>query len=471
MRLSCGSKVPADLRIIESHDLKFDKSMLTGESEDIEATCETSDESYSEAKNIAFMSTLITSGEGTGIVIGTGQNTMLGKIAHLTGQSSEQMTMLQLELHRFVFKLGMCALATALFVIVLWTSWLHVDHAGYIDLSGLMVNTIAVLVSFIPEGLPVCITLSLLIIAKRMAKQGVLVKNLGIVETLSCVNVLASDKTGTLTQNKMLVTRVTAGLDVISDFAAYANDTRFKTLLAVSSICNNAKQEENAAEPVGNATDIALLKFSAHFLDKTNIGTFYSLLDEVPFSSRLKYMMRRVKPKNIDLHELLFAQKMRAEDSLILLKGAPDILIHKCSTMSDSTGNEVELTKKGVDELVQIQNEWCLRGERVLMLCMKKVNDFQLEDSDMANAHDFCLLGLVSLIDPPREGIADAIGKFRQAGIRVLMLTGDYALTATAIASQIGIFTRTQCPHHTLKDVLEVDTLVNSSPGLGNYKI
>jgi sodium/potassium-transporting ATPase subunit alpha len=210
--LNSGDKVPADVRIIVSHDLKFDRSMLTGESESVDGTVECTDERIIESQNIAYMTTLVTNGQGKGVVIATGAQTAMGKIATLTNQTSEKSSSLQKELNRLVAIIGILALVFSIIIEFSWLYWLRVKYPSYLNVSSLLVNIISVSVALIPQGLPVCVTLSLLIVAKRMSKQKVLVKNLSIIETLSCVNVIASDKTGTLTQNKMFVTKVSVGL-------------------------------------------------------------------------------------------------------------------------------------------------------------------------------------------------------------------------------------------------------------------
>lgn len=198
--LSYGNKVPADVRIIESHDLKFDKSLLTGESEAIEGVVECTDEILVESKNIGFMTSLITNGSGKGVVIGTGDDTMIGQIASLTNNTNEKQTSLQKEIVRFVYLISCLAVTNVIILVIVWTCYLRVNYPTYIDVPTMLVTCIAVFLAFIPTGLPVAVTLSLLLIAKKTAKHRILVKNLSTIETLSCVNVIASDKTGTLTR-------------------------------------------------------------------------------------------------------------------------------------------------------------------------------------------------------------------------------------------------------------------------------
>ena len=200
-----------------------------------------------------------------------------------------------------------------------------------------MVNVIAVLVAFIPTGLPVAVTLSLLLVARKMAKHKVLVKNLTTIETLSCVNVIASDKTGTLTQNKMFVSSAAAGMQVVDIKSKKVSKPDFKQLVATSLLCNNASFiSTNLAEktmPVcsqpakGDATDIALLRFGTENIDHPNILDNYTELTEIPFNSKNKWMMKFYLSKDYKLHNELFGQNLDSNVNLMFLKGAPDILL------------------------------------------------------------------------------------------------------------------------------------------------
>jgi len=475
--LQYGQKVPADVRIIESHDLQFDKSMLTGESEAIDGTVECTDESYVESKNIGYMTTLITNGRGKGIVVDTGNKTLMGKIAGLTSDTSKKSTTLQKELRRFVLIIGTAALIMAVIVIVVWASWLRVKHKDYINVPSIMVNTISVMIAFIPEGLPVCVTLSLLIIAKKMAKNRVLVKNLPVIETLSCVNVIASDKTGTLTQNKMFVANANAGsrylkLDEMNIEANIENNS-CKQLIAISGLCNNAKfDEQSKTAPVkhrkadGDATDIALLRFYAEHQEVLKLEDKYQIIEDIPFNSKNKWMAKWIKPKDIQYNTELMIDAEKPESDIILLKGAPEYLLKKSKFILDADGSKADFDENKMDQIKRIQNAWCLNGQRVLILC-KKYFEMGNDNVDHTNpsfdlegyiqqSNDFIIVGLVGIIDPPREGISDVISKLRTAGIRLFMVTGDYALTASAIALQIGIFTN--------QDYDEIENLRNDDP-------
>ena len=326
-----------------------------------------------------------------------------------------------------------------------------------------MVNVIAVLVAFIPTGLPVAVTLSLLLMARKMAKYRVLVKNLSTIETLSCVNVIASDKTGTLTQNKMFVGSVAAGAKIIemkqlhSDSMSFSS---FKQLIAVSRLCNNSsfiddldnkKLSVCEKKAKGDATDIALLRFSAEFDQFSNLTEDYIQLAEIPFNSKNKWMMKLLLPKDLNSHNEIFAQNFIENQSLMLLKGAPDILLRKCKSILEENGSERPINGLDILNLIKIQNEWCLMGQRVILICRRYLNNVDGNELSMkttaelennVNSFDnFCLMGMLGIIDPPREGVADVVMRCRGAGIRVFMVTGDYALTAAAIATKTGIFT------------------------------
>ena len=301
---------------------------MTGESDAIDGTVECTDERYVESKNIAYMTTLITNGQGKGIVIETGDKTMMGSIAGLTSETTQKETTLQLELKRFIKIVVIASLIMGTACVIAWAAWLRTSYPDYIDVSSMLVNVISVMIAFIPEGLPVCVTLALLLIAKRMGKYNVLVKELSTIETLSCVNVIASDKTGTLTQNKMFVASASAGL------------FRFDL--------NELKNQQS--------------------LDTRCIGF--------------------------------------------------DQLIAACYLCIDENGDIKEITEEDMASLVELQNDWCSHGQRVLLICKNTIDFAHIENSEMSVAdieeiaikrNDFCLVGLVGIIDPPREGITDVV--------------------------------------------------------------
>ena len=234
--------------MIEVFDLTMDKSILTGESEPVEGSIENIETSFIEAKNIAFMSFLIITGKGKGVVVGTGNRTFFGRISDDVTKAKE-LPSIQLEIRRFVILLTCCACVAALILIIGWAAWLNKSYPGFLTPVNLIDNMIGLLVSFIPEGLPFCIALGLLIMAKKMAENNILVKNLSIIETLGCLNVLASDKTGTLTENKMTVIDISVGNKEISISNLTDQDIKdqyaIRQFISTALICNNAKFEDD----------------------------------------------------------------------------------------------------------------------------------------------------------------------------------------------------------------------------------
>jgi sodium/potassium-transporting ATPase subunit alpha len=324
------------------------------------------------------------------------------------------------------------------------------------------------------------VTLSLLIIAKRMAKSRVLVKNLTVIETLSCVNVIASDKTGTLTQNKMFVASASTGVVEVNLDLTMSNRTlAFEQLVSACGLCNNAEFEDPTSnEPInqrktkGDATDTALLKFSTQYERFPNLFSEYDIAGEIPFNSRNKWMAKVIKPLNRNTHEEIFGADSDMASNVVLLKGAPDYLLKKSTHIIHVDGSRLALRAETVNNLIKIQNDWCVQGQRVLLLCKKECKMSEILATQRTSAsneleayiqksNDFCIIGMVGIIDPPREGISDVITKCREAGIRVFMVTGDYALTAAAIALKIGIFTQ---PQYDTAETMRINHKQNNEP-------
>jgi len=503
--LTYGKKVPADVRIIESNDLKFDKSMLTGESEPVDGTVQCNEKVFHEAKNIAFMTSLITNGSGKGVVVLKGDDTLIGNITRMTTRTKNERTSLQKDISRFVWQIAGLAAITATAVIVVWAAVLNVKYKGFLDVSGMLVNVISVAVAFIPEGLPVSVTLVLLIMAKRMAKNKILVKNLTTLETLSAVNVICSDKTGTLTKNIMQVTTILAGLesidepltdvsklsdreDISIDFknnidkdfllnksknSQVAMEPKNRTvkhtdlwlsekqrtpaanqLLASSLLCNNAKFDANTKTLQGDATDKALMEFAMQNI-LGNVKENYQILTEIPFNSRNKWMMKLVKPINTEQHSQFFGEEIMENDgNVLLMKGAPEILFKKCKFFISKSGERQPINSETEKLILDTQTKWSLQGQRVLIFIKRRVpaqeelefKNLQLLDMEkkIAEINDFDFVGMIGILDPPREDIYDVMQQCKVAGIKVFMVTGDFSLTASAIARKCGIFSTTQ---------------------------
>jgi sodium/potassium-transporting ATPase subunit alpha len=396
--------------------------------------------------------------------VATSNKTFLGRISDDVTKAKELPTSIQLEIRRFVLLLTSCALVAALILIVGWGAWLNKSYPGFLTPINLIDNLIGLLVSFIPEGLPFCIALGLLIMAKKMAENKILVKNLSIIETLGCLNVLASDKTGTLTENKMTVRSFSVGSKEIAisnlNTQYIKEHDAINQFISATLICNNAKFEDDvmpisSRKAKGDATDISLLQFGTEYLG--NIQDSYTVVKEIPFNSVNKWMMKTVAmEKSTDEHP--------SGELVMMMKGAPDIIISKCKFILKENGEKEALNLSNFQELMELQSKWASQARRVLLLAsrictsaesesIKKISSAREMEDKVRTTNDFCVVGLVGLVDPPREGIDEVVKMCRDAGIRVFMVTGDFQATALAVAKLTGILTNDY--HDSLTEILD----------------
>ncbi|KAI8072363.1 putative Na/K ATPase alpha 1 subunit [Gongronella butleri] len=470
VQLKLGNKVPADIRLLQvSNDLRFDRSILTGEVEPVEGTSDQTDDSYLESKNIALMGTYIVNGNALGVVVLTGNNSVMGRINSLTMNGKEKKTLIQMEISRFVTIIVCLTIALVIILLIEWLAFLHRVHPDFQNVVALLMNLMGCVVAFIPEGVPVGVAMTMMMIANRMKKNNVLPKGLTTVETLGCVNVICSDKTGTLTQNKMFV--VNAGFadgectpeecrDAMVSGANKHLIGAYKQLHLASYFCNNATFDPATMDmPVaqrevnGDATDSAILRFAATlgpdiYDEKTFDRTF-----EIPFNSKNKWMlaMYRAGPDATPMNEIFGG---KANDNLIFVKGAPDVLMPKCTSILCSETNTImPLDVKQAEKVRVVQEKWARNGQRVLVLCRRFFTPAAEEGSnaytDEIVSHgvqDLTIIGLVGIMDPPRPEITHTVAECRRAGARFFMVTGDFGLTAAAIARQIGIITTSRDP-------------------------
>ncbi|KAG0326202.1 hypothetical protein BGZ99_009909 [Dissophora globulifera] len=495
VHLSLGNKVPADLRLLQvTNDTRFDRSVLTGESDAVEAGVITTDDNFLESKNIAFMGTHVVQGSCVGVVVLKGNETLMGRINKLTTGRKPKTTIIQREITRFVRIIITMTVLLILIITIVWLAWLHRVYPDFMSVAVLLVTLMGCVIAFIPEGVPVCISLTLLMIARRMRENNILPKALSTVETLGCVNIICSDKTGTLTENKMHVTNV-AFLDHESTpeeiTARMEKDTNPKSLpqpgddhlllslrqlQLATLLCNNAKfEDDNNNLPVaerkivGDATDSALLRFAASVSQTNTLSACFERTLEIPFNSRNKWMMsvHQGSASQPEVIKTLFGSNMlnagntspnEKDDMLVFVKGAPDVLLPYCTSYWSvaNNSNPQPLTPESSDEISRIQQAWSRRGQRVLMLCKSRYNPYLAERTLSAagtstssavqeelvrqGLRELCIIGLVGIMDPPRPEIKETIKACRSAGSRFFMVTGDYGLTAAAIAKQIGLF-------------------------------
>ncbi|KAG8424056.1 hypothetical protein J3458_000891 [Metarhizium acridum] len=475
--IHAGNKLPADLRFIEvSPDLKFDRSVLTGESRPISATVDHTDINYLETHNIGLQGTHCVIGSALGIVVATGDRTVFGRIATLTNEPKTGMTTLEKEVLYFVLFICAVMFTMIVAVVIIWAAWLRRDHPDWINVPTLIVDCVSVAVAFIPEGLPIAITAGLTITANLMRKNKILCKSLKTVETLGSVSVICSDKTGTLTQGKMAVTDCSIGTnnlsmeqlhDALNSGNAKEKPNVFQTfgqLAALGALCNGAEMDAAQADvPVakrhvfGDATDTAVLKFSES-VAQGNVAYFRSCWQkvfELAFNSKNKFMIRcftLAQPEA--LGRTLTAQdasQFQNNDLLLTIKGAPDVLVERCSYYLAPSGEVLELTQGAKATFEHLKNMHSSQGKRCLFLARKLVKGGKLQDggdyekSAVEEAKTgLTLVGLVAIVDPLRPEIRDVVSTLRGAGIRISMVTGDFALTALAIAREAGVVT---CVH------------------------
>ncbi|KAI0316640.1 sodium-potassium ATPase [Amylostereum chailletii] len=480
-----GQKVPADLRLVEvSTDLKFDRSVLTGESEPISGRVDMTDEN---TKNIALQGTLCVNGSGMGLVIQTGDNTVFGQIAKMSSASPAHMTTLQREILRFVMIIASLAFSVAVLVVILWAAWLKRDHPDYITVPTLLIDVVSVMVAFIPEGLPIAVTISLAKVAHTLSKHKVLCKSLSIVETLGSVNVLCSDKTGTLTQNKMHVEDAaiydtafsTASLNSAAKTSSPPVTENLCQLPAVAAICNGATFHGADAgverEAMGDATDSAILRFADTLIGADAMRSQWRTVYKMNFNSKTKYMLTLSKVSNVPTKQTLPPwpvaswDSFETDDLLLCVKGAPEMLFPRCTHVNNPKGGPpIKLLPVVQQRIVSLQESWAAQGRRVLVLARRIVPRHLLPKELDSNSEEFeglvqalnsqlVIVGLVGLIDPLKTDIPETVRICRGAGIRFFVVTGDHPATSVAIAAQAGIITNVATVHRFADLVQDID--------------
>ncbi|KAK6485592.1 sodium/potassium-transporting ATPase subunit alpha-1-like [Huso huso] len=438
-----GDRIPADLRIISSNGCKVDNSSLTGESEPQTRTPEFSNENPLETRNIAFYSTSCVEGTACGIVIKTGDHTVMGRIATLASGLEVGQTPLSIEIEHFIHIITGVAvfLGVSFFILslILGYSWLEA-----------IVFLIGIIVANVPEGLLATVTVCLTLTAKRMAHKNCLVKNLEAVETLGSTSTICSDKTGTLTQNRMTVAHMWFDnqiheADTTENQSGATFDKSSSTwaaLARVAGLCNRAVfQAAQESVPIlkrgvaGDASESALLKCIELCCGSvTAMRDKNPKIEEIPFNSTNKYQL--------SIHRNANPSESRY---LLVMKGAPERILDRCNTILIQ-GKEQPLDDEMKDAFQNAYLELGGLGERVLGFCHMPLPDDQFPEGFKFDVDDLnfpteklCFVGLMAMIDPPRAAVPDAVSKCRSAGIKVIMVTGDHPITAKAIAKGVGI--------------------------------
>ncbi|MBY9011783.1 MAG: cation-translocating P-type ATPase [Candidatus Lokiarchaeota archaeon] len=442
-----GDKFPADLRFIKEFSLYVDEAILTGESKPVRKQLDVVDEKMilADRTNLGYMNTIITRGNAEGVVIGTGMNTEIGKIAESLQKEKIEPSPFQVEVNRFGKLLGIIIILICAgvfiteIIIILVTEGLVFSAAEIEEIIEALKISISLAVSAVPEGLVVVITVVLSIGMKKMAGRNALIRNLTAVETLGRVNVIASDKTGTLTKNEMTVVKMYlndteldvegVGYNLTGDIKEKGNlvvmNADLKRFLEVCLYCNNSNvnildQKTGEVSVVGDPTEISMKVLGL----KTGLDESFEKLDEIPFDSDRKMMsvVGRIDGK-----------------TFALIKGAPDVLMRNASYILESGENKPIGAFR--DKLSNKNEEFAKNALRVLGVAYKEVEPgYDLNEVEK----DFTYIGLVGIIDPARDEVKLAIREARMAGIRTIMITGDHKITAIAIAHQIGLTESTE---------------------------
>lgn len=415
--IEAGDYVCSDGRIIENASLKVDESAMTGESEPVEKqeTVLDGEKPLGDRVNMLYSGSFATYGRAKMVVTSVGMETEIGKIASLLKSTQEKKTPLQESLDNFGKKLSLIIIGIC--VIVLGLELFRSDGINLTVFTDAFVFAVALAVAAIPEALSSIVTIVLSVGTQKLAKENAIIRKLQAVEGLGSVSIICSDKTGTLTQNKMTVQKIYFDGQIIDKDDEI--NARQGQLIIDGALCNDSVQKEG--QEIGDPTEIALVNFSEkHDLPVEKMREKYQRLGEIPFDSDRKLMST--------VHKIGGNYKM-------LTKGAVDVLSGRIDEVKTMDGKR-PFTAEDLAELKKVNTEFSQMGLRVLAVCERDVDtvDISVEDEK-----DYILLGLVAMQDPPREESAEAVRKCKTAGIRPIMITGDHLVTASAIARKIGI--------------------------------
>ena len=415
--IEAGDYVCSDGRIIENASLKVDESAMTGESEPVEKqeTVLDGEKPLGDRVNMLYSGSFATYGRAKMVVTSVGMETEIGKIASLLKSTQEKKTPLQESLDNFGKKLSLIIIGIC--VIVLGLELFRSDGINLTVFTDAFVFAVALAVAAIPEALSSIVTIVLSVGTQKLAKENAIIRKLQAVEGLGSVSIICSDKTGTLTQNKMTVQKIYFDGQIIDKDDEI--NARQGQLIIDGALCNDSVQKEG--QEIGDPTEIALVNFSEkHDLPVEKMREKYQRLGEIPFDSDRKLMST--------VHKIGGNYKM-------LTKGAVDVLSGRINEVKTMDGKR-PFTAEDLAELKKVNTEFSQMGLRVLAVCERDVDTVDISVDD---EKDYILLGLVAMQDPPREESAEAVRKCKTAGIRPIMITGDHLVTASAIARKIGI--------------------------------
>ncbi|AIQ58224.1 ATPase [Paenibacillus borealis] len=444
--LEAGNVVPADLRLLEAASLKTEEAALTGESlpsDKQSGVLEGNDLVIGDRTNMAYMSSSVTYGRGVGVVTATGMETEVGRIAGYISEAENEVTPLQKKLDElgkyFTFIiLGVC-------VVIFVVGWLEGR-----ELLDMLLTSISLAVAAIPEGLPAIVTIILALGVQRMAKRKAIIRKLPAVETLGSTEIICSDKTGTLTLNKMTVEKLYVGGETVEADSKLNETPGGELLLQAMTLCNDSSIDEGKSADgtkadgaqaggkpgpaggtrsgkaiIGDPTETALVDFALSIgTDKRELEQHYPRVNELPFDSDRKLMTTIHKLDNGEFR--------------VLTKGAPDVLVSKCSHIQEN-GNVLPLTEEHISRITASNKSLADEALRVLAFAYRDHAEQPAAPSPEVTEKELVFVGLTGMIDPPREEVRDAVAVCRRAGIRPVMITGDHRDTAAAIAKRLGI--------------------------------
>ncbi|NLW12459.1 MAG: HAD-IC family P-type ATPase, partial [Clostridiaceae bacterium] len=413
--IETGDFIAADGRIINEHSLKSDESALTGESVSTEKdnkTLDGSDLGPGDQSNMVFSGTHITYGRGLAVVTSVGLATELGKIASMLEQAKEKKTPLQISLDNFGRKLAVIILAISAIIFALSI------YRGRPMLDAVMFS-VSLAVAAIPEALSSIVTIVLAIGTRRMARENAIIRRLHAVEGLGSVSVICSDKTGTLTQNKMTIKQAYVRNRLVSADGLDLTNSVDNKLLRIAMLCNDSITTDRGE--IGDPTELALVDWGEVYeQDELKMREQYTRISELPFDSERKLMSTL---QNMDGKRVMMA------------KGGVDVMLRRVSYIDDGNGGR-QITDDDISRIEQINHKLSSEGLRVLAFAAKEYDSDQL---DFADEQELTFIGLAAMMDPPRPESQEAVAACHRAGIRTVMITGDHVVTASAIAREIGI--------------------------------
>ncbi|HZJ99988.1 MAG TPA: calcium-translocating P-type ATPase, SERCA-type [Tissierellaceae bacterium] len=438
--LDAGDIVPADLRIMESSNLKIEEASLTGESLPVEKNSKSrfdEDVPLGDRVNMAYMSTAVTYGRGQGLVVGTGHDTEIGKIATMIQTFEDDLTPLQKQLNQLGKFLGIGT-------IIICIAVFGIGMLQGREVLEMFMVAVSLAVAAIPEGLPAIVTIVLALGMNKMVKRNAIVKKLLAVETLGSTTVICSDKTGTLTQNEMTVTKIFTdnkiiditggGYDPTGEFIHEGESVEtsdigdLETIMSIAVLANDSElsQEDGTYKIIGDPTEGSLVTLAGKSeINKKEINKKYPRISEIPFDSERKMMTT--------FHENYIPDRV-----VSFTKGAPDVIINRCSKISMNE-KVLEFTEDRKREVLDINSTFSKEALRVLAFSYKEYDELPDNINPENNEVDMTFVGLVGMIDPARVEAKDAIEKCKNAGIKTVMITGDYKETAFAIAKELGM--------------------------------